>query len=138
MYRCLIHPGLPGLSFVGYHQNGGPGKFELQAEIGVRYFLGKLKVTEDELWQGVTLEESLRPLSGKTFPAYTFHAHIVECLRLLEMNLDLDFITNQLQFGDGPLIPQLFFLDRPGQLEIAKKVIDDIRSRHPNFSNFFR
>lgn len=138
LYRGLIHPSLPGLSFVGNITTAAPGKFELQAEIGVRYFAGKLQIPQERLWEGVRQEESIRQYTGRYWLPYTFHAYLVECLNLLEMNIDLDFITNELKFGEGPLLTQFFFLDRPGQVDVAKQVIEELRSKYPQNPNFFR
>ena len=59
-YRSMLHPILPRLCFVDSVFLAHPGRFEITAEIGVRYLLGELNVSEEEMWQGVRDEEFIR------------------------------------------------------------------------------
>ena len=56
-----------------------------------------------------------------------------ECLRILEIKVDFEIIKKELQFANGPFLPQMIWMDRPGQMELAKEIIAEIKARFPCF-----
>jgi dimethylaniline monooxygenase (N-oxide forming) len=136
-YRGILHPSLPRLAFVGNITNAAPCKYDLQAEVAVRYLLGTLEVTQDEMWQGVRDEEWLRTLKGVIYFPYTFTNHIKELMRILKIDPRHTYIQRELKFKYGMYLPHFLFPERPGQLEIATKVIEEIRQKYPNAKQLF-
>ena len=131
LYRSIMHPALPGLFFAGIMLGPQTGRFELPIEVGIRHMLGKLNITEEELWQGVREEEFIRENMRDLYVPYGFADYLKELIRILEIKIDLEFIKNELEFSNGPLIPQMFWLEKHGQVEIAKQAIADIKARFP-------
>ena len=133
LYRSILHPSLPRLCFTGIYLGPHSGRYELPVEIGIRQMLGKLSLTEEELWQGVRDEEFIREnLSGLYLP-YNFPDYLKEMMRILGIKLDKEFIKNELEFSNGPVLPQMFWLERPGQIELAKQAIAEIKARYPQY-----
>ena len=133
MYRSIVHPALPQLCFVGKFVGSHTGRFELAAEVGIRYMMGKLRVTQEELWQGVRDEEFIREnLREFTYP-YGFLDYLKELLRILEIKIDYNFIRDELEFANGPLLPQMFWMKTTEQIELSKQVIAEIKGRFPHF-----
>ena len=133
MYRSILHPALPRLCFVGNALAGNPGKFELPAEIGIRYLLGELNVSEEEMWQGVRDEEGIREKLGDFGSPYSYDEYLKETVRILGISIDSEFVKNELEFSKGPILPQMFWLERPGQVELAKQAIAEIKRKFPHF-----
>jgi hypothetical protein len=133
-YRSILHPSLPGLAFLGIVVNGAPCKYDLQAEIAIKHFLGTLQLTQDEMWLGVRDEERLRTLKNLLCVPYSRKEYVKECMRILQISPDYSYIQNELKFGHGMFLPQFLFLERPGQIEIATKVIEEIREKYPSAS----
>lgn len=105
---------------------------ELPLEIGIRYVLGKLSISEEELWQGVRDEEFIRRRSTGSDILYPFTDMLKECMRILGIRLDMEFIRNELEFAKGPVLPQMLWLERPGQVDLAKTAIAEIKARYPH------
>ena len=133
MYRSMIHPALPRLCFVGNSLTGYPGRFELAAEIGIRYLFGELGVSEEELWQGVRDEEVIRETLRSYGVAYPLFDIMKEAVRILGIRIDREFVRKELEFDKGPMLPQMFWLERPGQIELAKMAIAEIKGKFPHF-----
>ena len=132
-YRSMLHPALPRLCFVDSVFLAHPGRFEITAEIGVRYLLGELNVSEEEMWQGVRDEEFIRDNLRDFAVPYSYMEFFKECLRILEIKVDFEIIKKELQFANGPFLPQMIWMDRPGQMELAKEIIAEIKARFPCF-----
>ena len=137
LYRGMLHPQLPRLCFIGNFTSSVPGRFELQAEVGIRYLTERLLISTDELWEGVRTEEIIKNTDPKLYEPYSHPAHLAETMRLLEIELDFEFIKNELEFSNGPLLPQFFWLERPGQIDLAKMAIQELREKHPYQAEFF-
>ena len=133
LYRSIMHPALPGISFAGLMAGPHTGRYELPVEIGIRFMLGKLSITEEELWQGVRDEEFIRENLRDQYTTYAFTDYLRELIRILDIKIDMEFIKNELEFCNGPLIPQMFWLEKTGQIEIAKQAIADIKARFPQY-----
>lgn len=134
LYRSLIHPLLPRLAFIGYFLSTTPGRYELSAEIGVKYVIGKLEIPEEELWQGVRDDEFIRENSRKVGVPYSHNAYMKEQMRILGIKLDMEFINNELKFGKGPILPQFFFLERPGMKDLCRTVVREIKEKFPMYN----
>ena len=132
LFRGILHPSLPGLVFAGSTPGPQVGKVELPLEIGIRYVLGKLSISEEELWQGVRDEEFIRRRSTGSDILYPFTDMLKECMRILGIRLDMEFIRNELEFAKGPVLPQMLWLERPGQVDLAKTAIAEIKARYPH------
>lgn len=132
MYRSIFHPDIKGLAFVGAYATDCPGRFELQAEIAVRFLLNTLELTEEEIRLGVKEEEHIRQ-NLRTYPwPYDFYGYMWDCIKILKMEIDFEFIRNELKFANGFMIPYFFFLQRPGQKEKARRVVEEIIRLYPN------
>jgi dimethylaniline monooxygenase (N-oxide forming) len=133
MYRSIFHPDIKGLAFVGAYATDCPGRFELQAEIGVRYILNTLELTEEDMRKGVKEEEHIRQ-NLRTYPwPYDFYGYMRDCFRILKMEFDFQFINEELKFANGPMIPFFFFLERPGQKERAQRAVEEIIRLYPHY-----
>lgn len=129
LYRGMIHPNLPGLAFIGNFLSGTPGRYELQAEIGVRYAIGILEVQEDDFNQGLRDEEFIRAHEKKIGMIYPNTFFIKEQMRLLGLKLDKNFICDELGFSQGPMLPQFFFLEKPGMKELCIEIVKEIKEK---------
>lgn len=136
LYRRFFHPSLPGLVFVGNYSNSMAGRWDLNAEIALRYVLNKLELTQEEIWEGLNQEEEIRNRPVRTNFPYSQIFLMKELLRILGIQLDYERIANELEFGNGPIIPQFIYLDRPDQLDLSRKVIAEIKRKFPNNSHF--
>ena len=133
LFRGILHPSLPRLFFAGTFLGGHSGRYELPNEIGIRQMLGKLHINEEELWQGVRDEEYIRIHARGVGIPYTFADYLKELLRILGIKIDMEFIKNELEFSKGPLLPQMLWLERPGQIDLAKTAIAEIKAKYPHF-----
>ena len=131
LYRSLFHPSLPRLCFVGLLVGASPGRFELPAEVGIRYLLGELGISEEEVWQGVRDEEFIRENLRELNYPYGFFDYFKELIRILGIKIDFDVVRNELGFYNGPLLPQMLWLERPEQVELSKQVIAEIKNIFP-------
>lgn len=131
MFRGMLHPDLKGLCFVGNLISATSGRYELCAEIGIRYILGRLDITEEQMIQGVQDEVFIRQNLKDMGVPYNYPALMQECLRLLGKSIDFDFIKNELDFANGPLLPQFLYADNPEVRELCFQVVRDIRQQHP-------
>lgn len=129
-YRRVLHPKLPGLGFIGF-LFGASGRYELQAEIIMRKFDGKLLVSDQELWQGVSMEQWMRISLKDNYAAYDPFGYLKECLRILRTSLNLDLIRGKHNFSGGIYAPYLLFSDRKGQDQVYEEYIKEIKSRYP-------
>jgi dimethylaniline monooxygenase (N-oxide forming) len=127
MYRSILHPALPRLCFVGNFLSVVPGRFELPAEIGIRYILGELEISTEELWQGVRDEEYIRTLTPNIFEPYTQLGYLYELLRILKIDLNSQLIRT-LALEKFPCLPQFFWIERPGQLDTARQAVEDLQN----------
>ena len=130
LYRSIIHPSLPGMSFVGMVSGVHPGRYELSAEVGIRQMLGTISLTQEELMEGVMLERYTREVYKDSYLSYSIHGYINELLRILNVEINYELIKNDLEFSKGMIVPQMFFLERPGQVELTKQVIAEIKIKY--------
>ena len=131
LYRGIVHPDLQRICFMGNQVSQFPGVFELQAEIGIRYLLDLLNVSKEEMVEGVCYEDEVRSCYPLIYDPYTPLAHLYELIRVLNVNINLEFISDVLQFANGPFLPQLLWIERPGQIDLVKKVISDYKEQFP-------
>lgn len=133
LYRAVCHPDLPGLCFVGNFSNHAPG-FEVEAELGVKFLIGQLNADPEEMRKGIDEEEFIRK-NGKNLPrAYDAVGYVKECLKNVGVSIDYDFIRNELLFANGPLLPCFYYMNRPGQEEICRKAVREIKEKYPGYS----
>ena len=64
LYRAMIHPDLQGFFIIGNLWFPLDCKFELQAEIAIKWFLGTLNVTREEMLEGIALEDNMRAMAN--------------------------------------------------------------------------
>jgi dimethylaniline monooxygenase (N-oxide forming) len=129
-YRRVLHPKLPGLGFIGF-LFGAAGRYELQVEIAMRKFCGKLQVSDQELWQGVNMEQWMRISLKDNYAAYDPFGYLKECQRILRTPLNLDLLKGKHNFSGGIYAPYFLFSDRKGQDEICQEYIKELKSRYP-------
>lgn len=133
LYRSILHPDLPKMCFVGNFLTLAPGRFELQAEIGVRFMIGTLEVNNEELWQGVRDEEFIRENMRMLMWPYYFVPYLSECLRILKIDLDLWKLEKVYGARNLPILPYFLFKERAGQDEICRKACEELMKKYPCF-----
>jgi dimethylaniline monooxygenase (N-oxide forming) len=132
LYRAVCHPDLPGLCFVGNFSNHAPG-FEVEAEMGVKFLTGNIQATYEEMSQGVRTEEDIRKHGRHFVRAYDSVGFTKECLKNVGVRINYEMIKEELGFGNGPLLPCFYYLDRPGQLEICRQTVKEIKEKYPEY-----
>ncbi|OMJ93797.1 hypothetical protein SteCoe_3119 [Stentor coeruleus] len=130
LYRGMFHPELKGLAFAVPRMTPVGGRFELYAEICVRYLLGMLDLTEEEINQGIQIEMKVRNNIEEKL-SFSFIALKQDMLKLLGKNIDYDFIRNELQFSNGPVLPQFLYMDKPEIRELCFEVVREIKEKFP-------
>ncbi|OMJ81893.1 hypothetical protein SteCoe_17531 [Stentor coeruleus] len=133
MCRSIFHPDLPRLCFVGNYVGAAPGHLELQAEIGVKYLVGTLEVSNEEMWRCVRDEEYARQNTRDALGPYDFKNYFLDNIRMLKINISIERIENELGLKNPPLAPYLIFMDRPGQMEICRAWAEDLKKKYPMF-----
>jgi cation diffusion facilitator CzcD-associated flavoprotein CzcO len=131
LYRSVLHPELPRLCFVGNIRAFIPARYELQAEMGVRYMLGMLEVSAEMLLEGVGVEDYMRNNSKEE--EYDPKSYLHDMLKTLNISIDPQLLQNELEFSNGMFLPQFIGISNPLQLKLCKDVIGEIKSRHPSF-----
>ena len=131
LFRGIFHPELKGMCFVGNVRAFIPARYELQAEIGIRYMLGTLNLGDEEILQGVNDEDNMRN-EGNDID-YDPKSYLYELLKLLKLNVGLEFIREKLDFENGIFLPQFLGVTEPEQLVLCREVVQEIKSRHPEY-----
>ena len=49
------------------------------------------------------------------------------------IQVDMEFMKNELGFSNGMMLPQFLFLEKSGQTELAKQVIAEIKAKYPHY-----
>ena len=132
MFRGIFHPKLHRFCFVGNVRAFIPARYELQAEVGVRYMIGQLNINPEIINQGILDEDFIRNNSSEQ--DYDPKSYLHELLKILKSDIDLNFIKSELNFQNGMFLPQFLGLSNQQQLELCKNVIAEIKSRHPNYN----
>ena len=83
LYRGIFHPDLPGMCFVGIIAGAHAGRHELPCEIGIRHMLGKLNLSDEEVWEGVRYEEYIRNDFRESGISYKHSGYLKELMRIL-------------------------------------------------------
>ncbi|OMJ81894.1 hypothetical protein SteCoe_17533 [Stentor coeruleus] len=133
MCRSIFHPDLPRLCFVGNFASAAPGHHELQAEIGVKYMIGTLDISNEEIWRCVKDEEFARQNVKGSMSPYDFKNYLLDNFRMLKIDINIERIENELGLKDPPLVPYLYYMDRPGQMEICRAWAEDLKIKYPMF-----
>lgn len=131
LYRGIFHPDLPGFCFVGNVRAFIPARYELQAEIGVRFLLGNLGIGKSEMNQGVTDEDFIR--NNGVAEDYDPKSYLYELLKVLKFDVDLNFVREELEFENGMFLPQFLRVKEPAQMVLCRNVIEEIKSRYPGY-----
>jgi dimethylaniline monooxygenase (N-oxide forming) len=132
LFRSSIHPAFPGLAFVGSFHGPFPGQFEIQSHLALQWITGKLQVSQEELWEGVRLEERCRTeLKEATF-IYNVGCILLEYFRILRIEIDYQFLES-LGYCNGPYCSVFFWKDRPGQEEMIREFVKDIKESYPHY-----
>lgn len=136
LYRSTIHPDLPGLGFVGSFYGPITGRYEFQSELSIRWMIGQLPISQEELWEGVRLEENGRTELKDTCFLYDLGSILQDFFRILQVNIDYEFLES-LGYSNGPYCPVFFWKERPGQEELIREFVREIKIEYPqfNFSN---
>ena len=133
MYRSMFHPSLPRFGFVGNAVIAAPGRFELQAEVVFRYFMETLSLSLDEIEQGVRDDLNVRNNMKESSWPYDFLGFTLECLRTLGARINFEMLKEEFGYSNRPLLPYFFFMERPGQIDICRDAINEIKEKHPEF-----
>jgi dimethylaniline monooxygenase (N-oxide forming) len=133
MCRSIFHPDLPRLCCVGNFASAAPGHLELQAEIGVKYIIGTLEISNEEMWAGVREEEFARKNVKGPMSPYDFKNYLLDNIRMLKIDINIERIENELGLNDPPFVPYLYYMDRPGQMEICRAWAEDLKKKYPMF-----
>jgi dimethylaniline monooxygenase (N-oxide forming) len=131
-FRSMIHPNLPRFAFAGYLYTIFPGIYEIMAEVCSQWVSGRLQVTNEELWEGVRLEEENRYLLDE--PGWTYEpiGILKDLLRLLGLEINYEMLS-ELGYSKGPYSPVFYFQNREGQQDLIKDYIRQIKSFYPSF-----
>jgi dimethylaniline monooxygenase (N-oxide forming) len=132
LYKSLFHPSLPGLSFVAKIYSLIIADMEITAEIGLRWVRGMINLTQEELWEGVRLEERLRTQLKDSLWVYDSYSAQRDLLKLLGIEFDYEWL-NRIGYSKGPLSAVLFFRDRDGQDERIAEFIRQIKTEFPQY-----
>lgn len=130
LYRSSIHPDLPGLAFVGSFHGFFTSQYEIQSELALKWFEGTLNVGFEELRQGVELEERCKlELPDSNF-IYDFGNIFYDYLRILGIEIDYNFLK-ELGYQNGPYCSVFFWKNRPGQEELIRNFVNEMKSTYP-------
>jgi hypothetical protein len=133
LYRSSIHPDLPGLAFVGSFHGPFPGQFEIQSHLALKWITGQLEVSQEELWEGVRVEERCRnDLKEATF-IYNVGSILQEYFRILRIEIDYQFLES-LGYRNGPYCSVFYWKDRPGQEEMIREFVKEYQETYPHFN----
>lgn len=132
LFRSVFHPSLPHFCFVGNYVFGVLARYEIEAELGFRYMLGELDLAEEKIAQGLKDEEYIRGLKGLKQP-YDHYNYVRDLASIMKIQIDFNFIENELGFTSGVMLPQFFFLDRPGIKEVAREVVQELKTKFSGF-----
>lgn len=132
LYRSVFHPDLPNLCFVGNYVYGVLSRYEIEAELGIKYMTGRLELSNEEIWQGIREEEYIRTLNGLKQPYDHFH-YVRDLIRVLKKNIDFEFIEEELKFNKGVLLPQFVFMENSGIKDLCRQVVEGIKAKYPQF-----
>ena len=135
LYRGIFHPDLPGLCIVGNVSPPFDCRYELQAHIGIKWMLGTLDITREELIEGVSQEDHMRRTQPNNIRGYAPNSYFYELTRVLKINFDFAFIENDLHFKNPLCLTSLVFINSPEALEKAKNVIEEIYRKFPDFDS---
>lgn len=133
LYRSCLHPSLPGLAFIGNIYAIFTSYSELTAEIGVKWIKGLLNLSEEELWEGLRLEEKLRPEISEFIWSYNAVGILKELLRILRVDIDYEMLAS-LEYTKGPLSAAFLLTDREGRYERILEIVKEIKELVPNFT----
>lgn len=95
--------------------------------------LGTLEVSNEDIWNCVREEEYGRKNSQGIMSLYSFKDYLVDNIRMLKLDINLERIENELGLKDPPFVPYLYYMDRPGQMEICRAWAEDLKAKHPLF-----
>lgn len=132
-YLNLVHPDLPRIGFVGCLRETVFCRFELQAKIVMKWLLGTLDIPREEMINFIDEGENIYKNCPNLQFKYTWRGYFRKMLKVLGIMLDTDFIENELNFKNPFILPQFLNLSDPAVLEDAKKVIQEIQVKYPNF-----
>ena len=132
LFRSVFHPELPHLCFVGNYVFGVLARYEIEAELGFSFMLDRLDLEKEKIAQGLKDEEYIRSLKGLKQP-YDHYNYVRDVASILHIQIDFDFIENELGFASGVMLPQFFFLDRPGMKDTAKEVVQELKTKFSGY-----
>lgn len=132
LFRASIHPSLPGLGFVGNFHGPFPGQFELQSELAVKWVTGGLGISQDELWEGVRLEERCKTELKEMNFIYDLGGILQEFFRILEIKIDYALLSS-LGYENGIYCPVFYWKDRPGQEDLIREFVREVKSAYPEY-----
>ena len=131
LYRSSIHPDLPGLAFVGSFHGFFTSQYEIQSELALKWFEGTLNIGVEELREGVQLEKrSKLDLPDSNF-VYDFGNVFYDYLRILGIEIDYNFLK-ELGYQNGPYCSVFFWKNRPGQEQLIRDFVKEMKSTYPD------
>ena len=134
LFRSILHPDLPNFAIIGNIRNPTPCRFELQAMIAIKWFLGSLDISYDALKLEVDKEEEFSKRNMFTQISYLSAPYLEDLLKILNIHLDIPSIERDFKFKNPFFIPQFINLDNPDIFEDARKVIKEIQSKYQGFA----
>ena len=85
--------------------------------------------------EGVSQEDHIKESNQKFMYGYSASSYFYETLRILNINIDFNFIENELDFKNPLGLTSLLFLNSPEALDNAKKTIEEIYRKFPDFDS---
>ena len=64
---------------------------------------------------------------------YDLVGYTMECMKILGRELDFERLRAELGYCNGPVLPYFLFMDRPGQIEICRQAVEEIKEKYPGF-----
>ena len=127
LFLNCIHPSLPGLGFVGRNLSFF---VEHSAELCLKWILGTLNASQDELFRGVHLEKEFRPESVAAPLIYFSSGIIKEFVKYLDMKINWDLL-NELGYSGGYFSSVVCFRFSENQDEIIREHVRMIKKDFP-------
>ena len=130
LFLNCIHPSLPGLGFVGRNFSYF---VEHSAELCLKWILGTLNASQEELWRGVNLERDFREESRFATWTYFNSGIMKEFVRYLDMKINWDLL-NELKYSKGYFSSVVCFRLLENQDEIITEFVRMIKKDFPELA----
>ena len=85
--------------------------------------------------EGVLQEDHIKETNQKFMYGYAAFSYLSEAIRILNINIDFDFIEHELNFKNPLGLTSLLFLNSPDAIDSAKKTIEELYRKFPDFDS---